>query len=295
MALGVERALVPIQDRLGQDLGDAFRDQLHGIAYSPTLKRGLSRKDGQDHVSEQTSSCQVLLVSSCPILTCSLQRCLSEPASGIRFRSQTLPDVQGLEPLVDIDPSVLLIAPQSWEEMHRWLPPLQRRFPSRLWVTFAPPRIAGLFITGLEPVLCTVVGSGASPIDLTAALHALTNGTAICPPATLLTHFAQGMAEVPGGRTFLTPTRREFECGCGVSLGLSNRQIAEVLSIDEETSRKHIHSLLQKLHHPVQQNLDGHDLSKRETLGALFEQALSPATTLKWGRKDSLEWGPAMK
>jgi Bacterial regulatory proteins, luxR family len=289
MELGVERAPAAILDRPGQHQDDAFGDQLHGIAWSPTLDRGLSREDGQDYVSEQTSACQVLLISSCPILASSLQRCLSDPASGIRFRSQTLLDIQGLEHLVDVNPNGLLIAPQSWEEMHRWLPPLQRRFLPRLWVTFAPPRIAGLFITGLEPVLCTVVGSGASPTDLTAALHALTNGTAICPPATLLTHFAQGMAEVPGGRTFLSPTRREFECGCGVSLGLSNRQIAEVLSIDVETIRKHIHSLLQKLHHPVQQNLDGHDLSKRETLGALFEQALSPATALKWGRKNALE------
>jgi hypothetical protein len=125
MALGVERALVPIQDRLGLHQEDAFCHQLHGIAYSPTLKRRLSHKDGQDHVSEQTSSCQVLLLSSSPILTSSLQRCLSEPTSGIRFRSQTFPDVQALGHRVDIDPNVLLIAPQSWEEMHRWRPLLQ--------------------------------------------------------------------------------------------------------------------------------------------------------------------------
>jgi hypothetical protein len=35
-------------------------------------------------------------------------------------------------------------------------------------------------------------------------------------------------------------------------------------------------------------------LSKRETLGALFEQALSPATALRWGRKDALERGPEL-
>jgi len=152
MKSGDERAPAAILDRLGQHQDDAFGDQLHGIAWSPTLERGLSCEDGQDYVSEQTSSCQVLLVSSCPILTSSLQRCLSDPASGSRFRSQTFLDIQGLEHLVDVDPDVLLIAPQSWEEMRRWLPPLQRRFPSRLWVAFARPRIAGLFITGLEPV-----------------------------------------------------------------------------------------------------------------------------------------------
>jgi hypothetical protein len=97
VALGVEQALIPIQDRLGQHQEDAFCDQLRRIAYSPTLKRGLSRKDGQDHVSEKTSSCQVLLISSSPILTSSLQRSLSEPASGLRFRSQAVPDVQGPE------------------------------------------------------------------------------------------------------------------------------------------------------------------------------------------------------
>jgi len=97
------------------------------------------------------------------------------------------------------------------------------------------------------------------------------------------------MAEALGGRAFLPPTRREFECGCGVSLGLANRQIAEVLSIDEETVRKHTHSLLQKLRHPIQQNLERNGLSKRETLGSLFEQALSPVTAPKWGRKDALE------
>jgi hypothetical protein len=100
------------------------------------------------------------------------------------------------------------------------------------------------------------------------------------------------MAGVLGGRAFLPPTRREFECGCGVSLGLANRQIAEVLSIDEETVRKHIHCLLQKLRHPVQQNLERNGLSKRETIGSLFEQALAPLTAPKWGRKDALERAP---
>src|SRR5262249_4846561 len=176
MMLGVERALVPTQDRLGQQQEDDSCDRVHGVAYRPTLRRGPSRKVGRDRVSKQTSSCQVLLVSSCPILTSSLQRCLSEPASGIRFRSQTLFDVQGLEHRIAIDPNVLLIAPQSWEEIHRWLQPLQRQFPSRLWVAFAQPRIVGLFITGLETVLCAVVGSGASPTALTSALSALTNG-----------------------------------------------------------------------------------------------------------------------
>jgi hypothetical protein len=116
MVSGVERALVPIWDRPGHHEEDAFYYQQHGVLYSLTLKRGLSCKDSQDHVSEQTPPCHIFLMSSCPILASSLQRCLSDPASGIRFRSQTFSDVQELEHPVETDPCVLLIAPQSWLE-----------------------------------------------------------------------------------------------------------------------------------------------------------------------------------
>src|SRR5687768_13334796 len=45
---------------------------------------------------------------------------------------------------------VALIAPQSWEEMGRWLPPLQSRTTCRRWLIAADLRVIGMFLSALE-------------------------------------------------------------------------------------------------------------------------------------------------
>jgi hypothetical protein len=68
----------------------------------------------------------------------------------VPFRSQTLPDVRGLEHLVDIDPDVLPIAPQRWEEMHRWLPLFQRSKRETLGALLSKPFPLRLPVDGAE-------------------------------------------------------------------------------------------------------------------------------------------------
>jgi Bacterial regulatory proteins, luxR family len=65
-----------------------------------------------------------------------------------------------------------------------------------------------------------------------------------------------------------------------VSLGLSNRQISEVLHLGEATVKSHLHSLLNKL-----------ELSDREDLGLYFAQALAPFSPPKrWREIQPKRW-----
>jgi DNA-binding NarL/FixJ family response regulator len=68
----------------------------------------------------------------------------------------------------------------------------------------------------------------------------------------------------PRGQSRL-PTSAELQCGCAVSLGLRNRQIAKHLHLAEATVKSHVHRLLRKL-----------ELSDRTELGGYLRSALTP-------------------
>jgi DNA-binding NarL/FixJ family response regulator len=158
----------------------------------------------------------------------------------------------------------VLIAPLGWREMAFWLPALQQHYAFHPWLFYADLRLAGMFLSTMEGRLCTLVAP-ASPSDhLRLSLDALTGGVALCPPALLSQLVACG-APASAGRRSARPTRREIECGCAASLGLTNRQIAIALRLQEGTVKTHMHHLLRKLH-----------MKGREELSVYLEQALTP-------------------
>jgi DNA-binding NarL/FixJ family response regulator len=91
----------------------------------------------------------------------------------------------------------------------------------------------------------------ASAMDVVAAIRAVSDGQAVCPPrltATLFDYVAQMAAGMPSIRIRmrLGLTRREQQLVPMIAEGLTNKQIAAQLNLSEQTVKNHIHRMLQK-------------------------------------------------
>jgi len=86
---------------------------------------------------------------------------------------RTIPDPHLAGDTPGLATEVGVVVPQSWEEMHRWRPALQREFARRRWLLLAQPRIAGLFTWLLDSRCCTILDPPAL---------VLTRGYAPSPP-----------------------------------------------------------------------------------------------------------------
>ncbi len=92
----------------------------------------------------------------------------------------------------------------------------------------------------------------ASAVDLVAAVHAVVEDEAVCPPRLCLSLFkyvAGRRARLPNlrVRVQLGLTRREQQLVPLLALGLTNKEIATQLNLSEQTVKNHIHRMLQKL------------------------------------------------
>jgi DNA-binding CsgD family transcriptional regulator len=110
-----------------------------------------------------------------------------------------------------------------------------------------------------------VVDPTASPDDLRAALQAAADRQCLSLAIELRALFARRVGSRPNGRTLAPPTIAEMQCGCAVSLGLSNRKIAEAFRLAEATVKSHLHRLMGRL-----------ELGSRRELGKLMATAFAP-------------------
>jgi DNA-binding CsgD family transcriptional regulator len=202
----------------------------------------------------------VLIVCVSAIYSRSLRCLLAD--EGRAFCPQTLHDAD--DPL---RPDRLLVAPQSWEEIGFWLPLLRNRFSDRGWVILADPRITGTFLSALQGLACRERSPLDAPEQLSASLIESGDPESASISATLLARFEQGIPRLMGRRPAAPITARELQCGCAVSLGLSNRQIGELVHLTVATVKSHLHTLMEKL-----------GLADRKTLGELFGEVLLPLT-----------------
>ncbi len=189
---------------------------------------------------------EVLIVCSVPTTAAGVQAALAGGPREVRCR--TVPAADRDAGVGHAKPDVVIVAPQDWREMSGWLPALQWRFGACRWLVLAPLRVAGMFAWFLEGRLCTIVSPLSPREDLATAFWSLVEGIALLEPKSLPVRFAEGLPHLPSTRHPLPLSDRELQCGCAVSLGLRNRQIAAALSISEGTVKNHIHELLRKCH-----------------------------------------------
>jgi DNA-binding NarL/FixJ family response regulator len=89
--------------------------------------------------------------------------------------------------------------------------------------------------------------------DLVSTIRSVALGADVVPPAltgTLLSHIAQQAAavrHVPGAADAVRMTKREKEIMNLIAEGMSNKEIAQRLSIATYTVKSHVHNILEKL------------------------------------------------
>jgi DNA-binding NarL/FixJ family response regulator len=205
---------------------------------------------------------EVFVVSASPIYASALRQLLE--SGGRHVRCLMPGDAPRAAPEPHRTPDVLVIAPQSWQEMASWLPSLRRAFPRHPWLLLAEPRLVGMFLSGLETQPCALVPVETSPDSLQGALGALSRGYASHVGAELVACFARGIVSPLRGCRPNPPSPMELQCACAVSMGLSNRQIADLFHLGEATIKTHVHHLLQKL-----------SLANRSELGTFVYRTLA--------------------
>ena len=92
----------------------------------------------------------------------------------------------------------------------------------------------------------------ASLDDLVSTIRSVALGADVVPPAltgTLLSHIAQQAVvhQMPGAAEAVRMTKREREIMNLIAEGLSNKEIAQRLSIATYTVKSHVHNILEKL------------------------------------------------
>jgi DNA-binding NarL/FixJ family response regulator len=87
--------------------------------------------------------------------------------------------------------------------------------------------------------------------ELFSTIRAVARGESVVPPAmtgTLLTHLAdQAARTLPNPADAVKMTRREREVIALIAEGLSNKEIAQRLSLAPDTVKSHVHNILEKL------------------------------------------------
>jgi two-component system, NarL family, nitrate/nitrite response regulator NarL len=87
--------------------------------------------------------------------------------------------------------------------------------------------------------------------DLEAVVESVARGESLCSPriaASLLRRVGALAAELRGPPPVTSLTARELEVAALLDQGLSNKEIAQRLSIAVPTVKNHVHSILDKLH-----------------------------------------------
>jgi DNA-binding NarL/FixJ family response regulator len=215
-------------------------------------------------------SMDAIIMSANPVLALGIQHLLDDWSDRINCHRHDPSDQAHDYPT--IEPDLLILAPQNWQDLAGWLPALRRRYRGSPWLLFTQPRIAGLFLSLLDLQPCTLVPDTASPEQLRST--ALTVGADHAGHLTseVLSLFARGMTISPTCGRLPLPSPVELQCACAVSLSLSNRQIAGILHLSESTIKSHLYRLGQKF-----------GLSSRHELGEYVQRAFAcQSATLSW-------------
>ena len=108
------------------------------------------------------------------------------------------------------------------------------------------------FLRAVRDGIVGYVLKDASAMEVAAAVRAVANGEAVCPPCLCLTLFENVAAQNSQPSHFLMRhnlglTRREQQLVQMISRGHTNKEIAKQLDLSEQTIKNHIHRMLRKL------------------------------------------------
>jgi DNA-binding NarL/FixJ family response regulator len=109
-----------------------------------------------------------------------------------------------------------------------------------------------IFLRAVRDGIVGYVLKDASAMEVAAAVRAVANHEAVCPPSLCLALFERVATQNTHPSTFvirhnLGLTRREQQLVQMISHGLTNKEIASQLNLSEQTVKNHIHRMLRKL------------------------------------------------
>ncbi len=108
------------------------------------------------------------------------------------------------------------------------------------------------FLRAVRDGITGYVLKEASAMEVAAAVRAVANGEAVCPPSLCLALFERVANQNSHPPSFvirhnLGLTRREQQLVQLISHGLTNKEIASQLNLSEQTVKNHVHRMLRKL------------------------------------------------
>jgi DNA-binding CsgD family transcriptional regulator len=203
---------------------------------------------------------EIAVVSTSAALVATLEGTLNTEPDG--FILHVVGEADLARPPDAAPPHAVVVAPVDGEELGRWLPPLLQRFDGCPFLLWVEPCLGGMCATLFEERCCTVVSPQWPERVLPASLRAVAERHAACPPSALHQFFRDQWKAQTGKSTYLTA--REIEGGCGLGLGLTDREIAGFLHLSPRSVRTYLNSLFRKL--------GSHD---RHAVGRQFRRALA--------------------
>ena len=132
------------------------------------------------------------------------------------------------------------------------VPELRKTLPEMKVVMIAMDPDRELFLHAIRQGVLGYVLKDASALEVAAAVRAVINQEAVCPPGLLSVLFdsvAQSQAACPTAQVKreLGLSRREQQLIHMISEGLTNKEIAARLNLSEQTVKNHVHRMLRKV------------------------------------------------
>jgi len=159
----------------------------------------------------------------------------------------------GLSQLLELTPHIVLVdAGMDNGDSHHFVETLRNTAPEAKVIVMdllpAPEDVIEFVQAGANGF----VMKDATVEDLVSTIRSVALGADVVPPAltgTLLSHIAQQaiVRQVPGVADAVRMTKREREIMNLIAEGLSNKEIAQRLSIATYTVKSHVHNILEKL------------------------------------------------
>jgi DNA-binding NarL/FixJ family response regulator len=169
----------------------------------------------------------------------------------IRILGEAAPDSNSEPRIAELKPNILL-ADATVLALSALIPNVRKLLPNLKIIMIGMDSDRDLFLHAVREGAQGYVLKDASAAEVAAAVRAVINHEAVCPPglvSILFESVAQWQAAFPTARVQrkLGLSRREQQLVHMISEGLTNKEIATRLGLSQQTVKNHVHRMLRKV------------------------------------------------
>jgi DNA-binding NarL/FixJ family response regulator len=193
---------------------------------------------------------EVYLLAENRLFREALTRILSK-MSDLRIAGEASPDADSEPRIAELRPNILL-ADATVLASSAFVPNLRKLLPDLKVIMIGMDSDRDLFLHAIREGVQGYVLKDASATEVAAAVRAVINHEAVCPPSLVSILFdsvAQCQMVFPTARVQrqLGLSRREQQVIHMISEGLTNKEIATRLGLSQQTVKNHVHRMLRKV------------------------------------------------